>query len=750
MRNEDQWMSFAGEIKRTYEESTPWWPAPRRLAEGTPNIVFVVLDDVGYADLSCFGSELETPVFDSCAQRGLRYTNFHTTTLCSASRACLLTGRNHHTVGMRMLSNLDTGFPSGRGRITRQAVLLPEILREHGFSTMAVGKWHLAPTEETSAAGPFGEWPLGRGFERYYGFLEAEADHFNPELVYDNHIVMPPKSPEEGYHLSEDLVDRAIGFIRDQTSVTPDKPFFLYLAFGTAHAPHHAPAEFLERCRGRYDEGWDVVRQRRFERQLEMGIVPQGTALTPRNPGVVAWEEVPEAQRRMYCRMQEAYAAMIEHTDRQFGRLLGFLGEVDRLDNTIVVILSDNGASQEGGQFGSLNPTAFQNRCSEDIEANVRLIDQIGGPNVHSNYPWGWAQASNTPFKWYKQNTHEGGVHGPLIVRWDRVIDDRGGLRRQFHHVTDIYATVLEVLGLEDPATWAGVPQLPPYGTSMKYSFHDALAPTRKEVQYFEMYGHRGLWLGGWKAVTYHTRGRPFEEDVWELYNLEEDLSEVVDLAGAESDRLKSMVQRFWTEAEVHGVLPLDDQGFAYRSKVPRPGSPRDRERFVYYPGMAHLPMAVSPPVMDRGHRISVPMSRSSSEEEGVLVALGNVSSGYVLYVMGNLLHYEYNFIGSHYVIASERELPDGSCIVEFTFDKTGPGRGVGTLSVDGSEIGRGVLPRVLPHFLGWAGLDVGKDSLSRVSSNYADEFAFEGKIEKVIFTIDDFEPAREYQEVVD
>ncbi|MGY0064358.1 arylsulfatase [Streptomyces sp. LZ34] len=728
--------TFQGRIGTTYAESTPWWPDQQTLPEDTPNVVVIVLDDVGFSDLGCFGSDIDTPAMDALATDGLRYANFHTTTLCSPTRACLLTGRNHHSVGMRMLSNFDTGFPSGRGRITTAASTLPEVLRDSGFNTMAVGKWHLAPMEQTTASGPYTQWPLSRGFERYYGFLEAETDSFYPELFYDNHAVAPPKSPEEGYHLSEDLVDRSIEFVRDQTSVTPDKPFFLYLAFGAAHAPHQAPQDYLEKYRGRFDHGWDAERATRHARQIERGILPPGTQLAPHNPGVVPFDELSDDEKKLSVRLQEAYAAMVDHTDHQIGRLTEFLEQIGQMENTITILLSDNGASQEGGQKGSLNPTAFQNGIAEDFEEMVARIDEIGTTRAHANYPWGWAQAGNTPFKRYKQNTHEGGVRCPLIVQWPRGLPRTGEIRQQFHHVTDIVPTLFELLGLQAPSVYNGIPQLPIHGVSMAYTFDSPTAPTRKDAQYFEMFGHRAIWHDGWKAVAYHQRGTSFDADQWELYHHDTDFSECNDLAQAQPEKLQKMISRFWVEAGKYDVLPLDDNGFAYRAKIPRPGSPRRRTTFTYYPGMAHLPVAAVPPVMNRGHRITAFVDRAAASDEGVLVSLGNISSGYVLYVKDNRLVYEYNFLGTRYAVTSSEELPIGPAELTFEFVKTGDMQGMGNLYVSGRPAGTEAIPRVLPHFLGWQGLDIGRDTLSPSSPNYDGEFAFTGKFEKVVFTV--------------
>jgi arylsulfatase len=381
-------------------------------------VVLVVLDDSGFAHFGCYGSTIETPNIDALAAGGLKFTGFHTTALCSPTRACLLTGRNHHAVGMRAVSNFDTGFPNMRGAIPRSAATIAEILRESGYGTFAAGKWHLAPMYECSAAGPYANWPLQKGFDRYYGFLQGETDQFFPELTSDNHFVDPPASPEEGYHVSEDIVDRASGMVRDLVSLVPEKPFFLYLAFGATHSPHQAPQSYLQKYRGRFDAGWDVVREAWFARQQAMGVIPPETRLAPRNPGVKPWSELSVNEQRFAARLQEAFAAMLDHTDQQIGRLTDFLKSIDRFDNTVFLVLSDNGASQEGGASGVLDEMKWFNAIRESIDEAVERLDDIGGPDSHCNIPWGWAQAGNTPLKWYKQNTHGGGVRDPLVLHW--------------------------------------------------------------------------------------------------------------------------------------------------------------------------------------------------------------------------------------------------------------------------------------------------------------------------------------------
>jgi len=522
--NVKQYGKFEGRIGRTIADSEPWFEEPPHPGANKPNVVIILLDDLGFAQLGCYGSDIDTPNIDALATGGLRYTNFHVTPLCSPTRAALLTGRNHHAVGMRAISNFNTGFPHMTGHISNHAATIAEVLQTEGYATLAVGKWHLAPMEQCSAAGPMDQWPLQRGFDRFYGFLDGETDQFSPSLTYDNHMVDPPAGPEDGYHLSEDLVDKAIEFVHDSKGVRPDRPFLLYCAFGATHAPHQAPADYLEKYRGRYDDGWDIARDRWFAHQIEMGLLPTGTTLAPRNPGVEAWNDLPENQQRLAARLQEAFAAFLDHTDDQIGRLVDSLREMGQLDNTIITVLGDNGASQEGGPFGVLHEMKFFNGILETPDEAIAHLDEIGGPHSHSNYPWGWAQAGNTPFKWYKQNTHEGGVHVPLIVHWPAGIPDAGGLRKQFHHVNDVVATIYETLGIEPPTSLKGLDQMPVSGTSFAYSFDLPDEPTRKQVQYYEMVGHRGLWHEGWKAVTRHSAGTDFEADVWELYHVNQAL----------------------------------------------------------------------------------------------------------------------------------------------------------------------------------------------------------------------------------
>ena len=521
-------------LGRTMVESDPFWPAEPTPPPGTPNVVYCVFDDVGFSDFGCYGSEIDTPNIDRLAAGGLRYTNFHTTALCSPTRAALLTGRNHHAVGMGSLANYDLGFDGYRGSIARSAALLPEILREAGWNSFAVGKWHLTPMHHTGPSGPFYQWPTQRGFDRFYGFMDGAMNHWEPFVTEDNHHVEAPDTPD--YHLTTDIMDRAIRMVSDQQSVAPEKPFFLYLAFGAGHSPHHVPKDMIDDYVPVFEKGWDATRTERLERQKAMGLVPESTELPPRNPGVPIWDELSEGEQRLFVRFQAAFAAMVTHTDREIGRLVDTLEQIGALTNTIFVVMSDNGASQEGSQAGTLHQGRYFERAPMTLEQSIDLIDEIGETQWFNNYPLGWAMAGNTPCKFYKQNTHGGGVRDPLIIHWpDGLPDDAAGtIRHQFHHVSDLTPTVLDVVGTPLPATVNGVEQMPLHGTPMTYTFTEPNAPTRKPVQYFEMLGHRGIVANGWKAVTVHDPRTLLDDDTWELYHLDEDFAELHDLAESE------------------------------------------------------------------------------------------------------------------------------------------------------------------------------------------------------------------------
>jgi arylsulfatase A-like enzyme len=724
---------FPGVIGNTVPESTPAWPRRPQPPEGAPNVIFIVLDDTGFAHLGCYGSDIETPNMDRLAAGGLRYNNFHTTALCSPTRACLLTGRNHHSVGVGRITEITSGFPGYYGQITDRAATLAEVLRSHGYNTIACGKWHLLPNSHTSAAGPFDQWPLGRGFDHYYGFLGGETDQWRPDLAMGNERIQPPDRP--GYHLTEDLVDHAIGFVRDQKSLAPEKPFFLYLAFGATHAPHHAPKEFIEKYRGRFDEGWDAARDRIFARQKKIGVVPPDTELAPRNDGVKAWTDLTDNERRLFARMQEVFAGFLDHTDTHIGRVLDFLEEIGQFENTLIVLISDNGASQEGGPIGQPEQIYFNTVTGGNIDLSVEdmleHIDELGGPLHHNHYPTGWAQAGNTPLKRYKQNTHGGGIRDPMIVHWPARIKDGGAIRNQYHHVSDVTPTVLETIGIEAPTVLRGIEQMPVEGTSFAYSFGSPEEPTHKETQYYEMLGHRAIWHDGWKAVAFHPPGTSFENDRWELYHLDNDFSESSDLADEHPERLRELVDLWWDEARKHNVLPISDMvttGFS------RPGGGAPRRAFTFYAG-ATAPSMAAPNAANRSHRITAHIDRADTRQEGALVAQGGRHGGYTLYIKDNRLVYEYNFLGlSRYAIRSASELAPGTAELRFDFLKTGECQGIGRLFANGDLIGEGEVPQTtrIGLAVGLEPMNVGRDDYTPVSEAYACPFAFSGKLHRV------------------
>ncbi len=729
---------FQGRIGRTYKESEPWWPEPPA-GLGGPNVVMIVLDDTGFSHFNCYGSTLQTPHIDRLAAGGLRYTGFHTTALCSPTRACLLSGRNHHAVGMRGVSNWNTGYPHMRGGITPRAATIAELLRSHGYATYAAGKWHLAPMEETSAAGPHHNWPLQKGFDRFYGFLQGETDQFHPELTHDNHHIDPPHHPSTGgnvgYHVSEDLIDQSTGWIRDLVSVRPDRPFFLYLAFGAMHAPHQAPDDYLERWRGKFDEGYDVLRERWYQHQLELGIVPPGTTQVPRNPGVPPWDQLTEKQQRFACRLQEAFAAMLEHTDDQIGRLVEFLEQHDQLDNTLLMVMSDNGASREGGPFGVMDEFSFFNAMWEDIDEIVEhRLDDIGTQHSHSNYPWGWAQAGNSPLRWYKQNTYGGGVRDPLVMHWPAGIAARGEIRGQFCHAVDIAATVLDITGAPSPEHVGGHEQIPMHGRSIAPTFDDASAPAPRTVQYFEQMGHRGIWSDGWKATTYHEAGHPYDDDEWELFHLDQDFSECHNLAAEQPEKLREMIDLWWSQAGEMGVLPLDDRTIELFGGPARPGTPHARSTYEYLWPISHIPSDPSPSLGGREWTFTAEIAVGAEVLQGVVYARGSHSLGHSFFVKDGKLHFDYNALGSHQRASAPLSLAPGEHTLTATFRRNGKEGTIG-IGADGCELATVAIPRIV-RMLGSNGLDIGRDALSPVVDDYQGPFPFSGTIHRATFQI--------------
>lgn len=730
-------------IGTTIADSTPWWPSRPARDEQHRNVLIVLLDDVGFADFGCYGSSIATPTIDGLADDGLRYTGFHTTAMCSTTRASLLTGRNHHAVGMGCLANFDSGFPGYRGKIAADAPTIAERLRPHGYCNYMVGKWHATSTTETGPTGPFDGWPLGRGFDRFYGFLDAETDQYSPELVRDNTHVTAPGDHSTGYHLTQDLADEAIRNITDHHAASPDTPWFLLFAPGACHAPHQAPEELIDRYTATFEHGWDVEREQRLARQLELGIVPTGTELPPRNPGVRAWDEHSADEHRLFARLVGAYAAMLHHLDEHLGRVIATIEQIGQLDDTIVMVLSDNGASQEGGPLGFVNAMAPFNMVPESLDDKLARLDDIGGPDTHSNFPHGFAMAANTPLRMYKQNTHSGGIRDPLIIHSPkgRAADD-DGLRHQFCHVSDLAPTLLDLLGLD---TAGEIRTDDMTGVSFAATIDDSRADTGKSIQYFEMFGHRGLWLDGCKAVAWHPPGHPFDEDRWELFDLDADFNECHDLADAQPERLAAMIDRWWTEAEANQVLPLDDR-FGERFAENAARFHGDRRRFVFTAGMGHLPSDVAPDLRSRSYTLTARIEAFVPGVQGILIAHGDATCGYSLFVRDDHLVHDLNIGGTHQLITSTSQIPSGATELAFCMQRSerdGPfPHGVGSLLIDGVDVGRMMTEQIFWLMISWSGLDVGLDRGTTVADfdrtgRHVGPFAYTGGLVDVTVDLD-------------
>lgn len=729
-------------IGRTLADSAPWWPQREMAPAGSPNILIILFDDVGYSDFGCYGSSIRTHAINKLAAEGLRYASFHTTAMCSTTRAALLTGRNHHSVGMGCLANFDSGFPGYRGKIAHEAGTLGEILRHNGYRNYFCGKWHVTPMSEGGSTGPFDGWPLGRGFDRFYGFMNAETDHYTPEIVQDNSQVQPPGTYESGYHLSADLADHAIRFIADHMAQRPDLPWLTWVAFGACHAPHQAPSSIIDSYDAMFVTGWDVEREVRLASQIQMGLVPHGTRLPLPNAGVKSWEDHTVEERRLFTRLQSAYAAMLEHADQQIARILEFLEQTGARDNTMIVVMSDNGASQEGGPLGAVNTLGSYNYQEESFEAKIRRFGDIGGPGSHTNIPHGWAMASNTPLKRYKQNTHGGGVRDPLVISWPNGIAAHGEIRHQFAHACDLLPTLLEAVGAKLPKTVNGVAQMPIEGESFARTFREANAPAKSRPQYFEMFGHRGIWADGWKAVAYHAPGTPFDDDRWELYHLDVDFAENHDRSTVESGRLEALKNIWWQEAEKYKVLPLDDR-FGQRFADNARRILGSRRKFVFHKGVGHVPTDLAPDVRSRSYTIEAHVVLTGADDQGVLIAHGDATTGYALYMKDGHLIHDLNLGGEHDLVKSEYPVPKASRTLGLRVDRLQRGE-LGeplcsryTLLVDGHPVGSIETARSFKSLISWAGCDIGCDRSTPVSY-YTAPFEFTGELSRVVVTLDD------------
>ena len=674
---------FRGKIELDSRDSVPdWEPYLQPVAPpGAPNVLYVVLDDVGFSAMEPWGGLIETPNIERLAANGLTYTNWHTTALCSPTRSSLLTGRNHTTNGMACIAEATMGFPNANGHIPFECATIAEVLGERGWNTYMLGKWHLVAADEMNMASTKRNWPVGRGFERYYGFLGGETNQWYPDLIYDNHPVEQPSTPEEGYHLTTDLTDKAIEFVKDAKVIAPDKPFFMYFCPGATHAPHHVSREWIDKYKGRFDMGYEAYRELVFERQKELGIFPEDAELTPINPYigetspdgkpwnqvdvVRPWDSLSDDEKRLFCRMAEVYAGFLSHTDHEIGRLLDFLDESGELENTIVVFVSDNGASGEGGPNGSVNENKFFNGIPDTIEENLQYLDDLGSTRTYNHYPVGWAWAFNTPFKMWKRYNFEGGVADPLIVSWPKGFAAKGELRHQFLHATDIVPTMYDLLGVELPEVVKGYPQIPLEGVSFRSTFESDDVPTPKESAFFSMLGSRAVWHKGWKAVSVHTTTAGWhhlDADRWELYDTTADPTESRDLAAEHPEKVRELINHWFYLAGLYNGLPvMDGTPVEVLADPTRPQIAPPRDRYVYYPGAAEVPELASVNIRNRSYSIAVEVNVEDADASGVLFSHGARFGGHALYVKDRNLKYVYNFVGAkEQIVESTEEIPTG------------------------------------------------------------------------------------------
>lgn len=727
---------FVGRIGRTIKDTQyKYQEIPLNRRPDAPNVIYIVLDDLGFSQLGCYGSSIHTPNIDRLANGGLRYNNFHTTAICSSTRASLLTGANHHSVGCCATIEMVTGCPNGAGELDKSYGTLAEILKEYDYDTFACGKWHLTSNGALNQAGPYDSWPLGRGFDRYYGFLHAMINQWNPILVQDNTMVDQPKTVAEGYHLSEDITDHAIDFICTQKNAYPDKPFFLYLAYGAMHAPHHAPKAYIDKYRGKFDEGWDVLREQWFANQKKLGIIPQDAELNPRNECVPAWDSLSDEQKKINARYMEAFAGMLDHTDAQIGRLIDYLEKLGELDNTLIVFISDNGASPEGGPEGRLN---MNNACdikekTDTTEEMLEKLDLIGGEYSQNHYPVGWANLGNTPFQWYKTWVHSGGVKDPMIVYYPDGIKDKGGIRSQYHHVIDITPTVLDIIGVEKPDSIKGIAQKPFHGKSFRYTFDAPDAPDERTVQYYEMLGNRGIYKDGWKAVTNHTFNDTFEEDEWELYHVAEDYSECHNVAARYPDKLKELQDEFLIEGGKYGIFPQH-----LNSHV---GGPDALSKLIgenrFVPGQYHeykhiyryFDLQKSPNTTNNSFTLTAVFTRKSEQEDGVIYSVGDRFGGWSLYVKENQLRYTLNRGGkTQFHLRAKQPLAAGEITVKLQVRLNADKNAEITLYV-GNQKAASI---IIEDYSDWSGnsfATIGADRHVSVSDDYESPFIFRGDI---------------------
>jgi len=741
---------FEGKIAKSYQDSEEWWPSPPKPPEGTPNVVILLLDDTGFAHLSSFGGLVETPNIDKLADDGLRYNNFHTTALCSPSRAVIMSGRNHHRIGLGSHSLTAMGFPGYNAFAPESGKSIAKHLQKAGFVNYAIGKWDHTPLYEVSESGPFDRWPSGEGFDHYYGFMAADADNYR-SLLWRDHNPIEDWEGTRDYHLSEAMADEFIRNITSHVSVSPDKPFMMFWAPVAMHSPHQAPQNYIDYYKGKFDMGWDKTREMIHKRQLEMGVIPEGTELSPRIPEIPAWESLNAEEQKLYARQMEVFAAMLTHVDEQIGRMIEVLKRTGQYDNTLIFVTADNGSSGEGGLAGTFNETYVLNGLQTPFDANMSHYDDWGGPNTYPHFHAGWAMAGNTPFKYFKQIVHNGGIADALVITWPKGIKSKGEVRNQYHHITDIGATILDVTGTPFFDEIDGYKQMDLDGVSMKYSFDNNDAPTNHPEQYYELFGNRALYKDGWKAVTIHGNRMPwilastsdFKDDVWELYNIDEDFSESHNVADQHPEKLEELKARWEELAWENNVFPLYDD-MIQRIAKQQGRLFGDRKVFTYYyPGAQRIAEKASAPVKGKSHTIETTLNLTG-KEEGVIVACGGFTGGYTLFIKNNKVYFDYNYYHGLYYTIESPTLPQGNVDIKFNFIESGgvtpglPG-GKGELYVNGKKVGEVDMPDMhISTFSLSETFDVGIDAGTPVSNKYriTNHYPYTGELDKVIVTL--------------
>lgn len=742
---------FKGKIGLRPSESVKDFPNGVEAPEKAPNILLIMTDDVGFGAASCFGGPVPTPAMDRVAEMGLRYNTFHTTALCSPTRAALLTGRNHHSVGTAAIMEVGIGYPGYNTIITQDKRGLGDILKLNGYNTSWYGKNHNVPDWMSSQAGPFDLWPVGLGFEYFYGFVGGDVHQFSP-AIFENTLPVEPPHDDPNYHFDKDMADHCIKWLQMQNAMAPDKPFFAYYAPGTAHAPHHAPKEWIDKFKGQFDEGWDVNRERTFKRQKKMGIIPENTKLTERSAGIPAWETLDNEHKKVYARMMEVYAGALAHCDYQISRIIDVIEDMDELDNTLIIyIQGDNGASAEGGNNGMLNEITIFNAIEEDWDVVKAAVDELGGTKHFNHYPAGWAHSMDTPFQWTKQvASHFGGTRNALAISWPSRIKDQGGIRSQFHHVIDILPTILEATGIPAPIMVYGVDQAPVEGTSMVYTWNDQNAEDRHTTQYFEILGYRAIYNDGWVAATTPPSypwdpNAPINDVIngyeWELYNVKEDFSEAQNLADKYPDKLHDMKLLFYTQAAKYQVLPIDNSKVTRFDVKNRPSLTTGRNEFTYYDGMTRIPEGTAPDFKNCTWNITAEIEIGDSKSEGVLITQGGQSCGMGLYLLAGKPVFYYNTAGVYkYNIAGKNSITNGKHKVSVDFNYEGGGVGKAAdivLKVDGKEVASKRIEHTIPQRVSLdETMDIGEDTGTPVSTDYKVPFKFNGELYKVTVTL--------------